>query len=138
MSEANSVTSMLTYSLKNLFRGGQEFPQPSREEVSGSGHFEKTLSDLASTPREPSVVSEFNHESGNASQLHADSKPASHEMAYESNKPMTSHTPTNHSTLTWQLVSSTTDMEHNGDRVQTAALPLKGYRIYSQAAHQGD
>ncbi|HIJ84772.1 MAG TPA: hypothetical protein HPQ00_11315, partial [Magnetococcales bacterium] len=43
-----------------------------------------------------------------------------------------------HPILTWQLVSSATDIEQNEDMMQTAALPLKGYRIYSEAASQRD
>lgn len=146
MSEANSVSPMLTYSLKNLFRPGQGVQPQSKQDASESDRFENTLADMKTESMEKQT-NPINNEIGSI-----DTAPTESWAEYQEPTPfpeeslggypssmqgMESLSPS-HSPLTWQLVSSTTDVERNEDLVQTAALPLKGYRIYSQAASRKD
>ncbi|HIJ85888.1 MAG TPA: hypothetical protein HPQ00_17025, partial [Magnetococcales bacterium] len=52
MSEANSIASMVTYSLKSLFNPGQEAVHPSRQDIGDSDPFAKTLADASPATRE--------------------------------------------------------------------------------------
>lgn len=144
MSEASSVSSMLTYSLKSLFRAsGNVQPQPDQD-VQDSGRFDRTLADLAASSQENVGVATPGGEIG--SPVRSDKDPVTPSTEKNPAKVRdsgygtqgTEGTRLGHPALTWQLVSSTTDIEQNEDMVQTAALPLKGYRIYSEAANKGE
>ncbi|MBF0604224.1 MAG: hypothetical protein HQL07_11110 [Nitrospirae bacterium] len=147
MSEANSVSPMLTYSLKNLFRPGHGVqPQP-KQDISKSGRFDTTLADMKTESVEKQTGSAANREIDAADTFSMESATAHQEPVpfpeeslggYPSSMQGMESLSPNHSPLTWQLVSSTTDVERNEDLVQTAALPLKGYRIYSEAASRKD
>ncbi|MBF0110647.1 MAG: hypothetical protein HQL76_15870 [Magnetococcales bacterium] len=142
MSEASAVSSMPTYSLKSLFRGGVEVHVPSRQDDPDPERFEKTLSDFGAMPQElPSASGLEEGVQGIRPEPSAErisGHALSQAMVSESSSPQDGVPAMRQATLTWQLVSSTTDIEHDGDVVQTAALPLKGYRIYSQAAQKGE
>lgn len=144
MSEANSVSPMLTYSLKNLFRPGHGTQPQSRQEVSGSGRFENTLADMKTESVDQRTahkeIDSVDTLSMEPSMAHQGPVPFPEESlgGYPSSMQGMESLSPSHSPLTWQLVSSTTDVERNEDLVQTAALPLKGYRIYSEAASRKD
>ncbi|MBF0131531.1 MAG: hypothetical protein HQL75_02960 [Magnetococcales bacterium] len=147
MSEANSVSPMLTYSLKNLFRPGHGIQPQSRQEVSESGRFENTLADMKTESADQQTartahkgIDSVDALSMEPSMAHQEPVPFPEESlgGYPSSMQGMESLSPSHSPLTWQLVSSTTDVERNEDLVQTAALPLKGYRIYSEAASRKD
>ncbi|MBF0423939.1 MAG: hypothetical protein HQL73_13210 [Magnetococcales bacterium] len=143
MSENGSIASIVPNSLKSLFRSSP-VGQPSVQEATETENFDQTLAEAtASTQKQE--ASEVGHadkdrprQPGDATTgLDTPSRAANDQGAPATAFPTSDGLLAGHSSATWQLISSTTDVDQNEDILPTATLPLKGFRIYSVAAGKG-